>query len=131
MNKIPAIVTNIESNDILNIVSFGFENYNLAMMCLEVGNLHVNDKVVLSVKPSSVAIGKDFNGSLSYSNQLVGQIKKVDMGDLLCALYVDVKGVIIKSIITKKSALRMNLTCEDNVTCIIKASNLSILEVVK
>ncbi len=129
MNKIFATVSKIQNSDILNVVNFQFKQNQMTMISLEVGNLHVKDSVILTVKPSSVAIGKNFSGEISYSNQLKGKIKAINHGALLCSLEVDVDGTIIESIITNKSALKMNLSLNDEVTCIVKASNLSILKV--
>lgn len=129
MNKIPAKVTDIQTCDILNITSFNFANFNLSMMSLELLNLKVNSKVILTAKPSSVAIGKDFNGEISYSNQLKGKIQSIENGELLTYIKVLVDEIIIQSIITKKSSQRMDLKKDDEAICIIKASDLSILEI--
>lgn len=128
MNKIPATIIDIKSCDILNIVEFQFDIFKMSMMSLQLSNLHVNDKVILTVKPSSVAIGKNLSGDLSYSNQLKGEIKSIKIGNLLCFLEVYVGDTIIQSVITKNSANRLNLEQNDKVVCIIKASDLSILE---
>lgn len=129
MNKIKATVLDIQNSDILNIVSFKFGDFILSMMSLEVENVKKNSNVILSAKPSSVAIGKDFNGQLSYSNQLKGKITNVQNGELLSFVEVKVVDTIIQSVITKKSSKRLNLKPKDEVICIIKASDLSILEV--
>lgn len=131
MNKILATITNIQTCDILNIVNFKFNSYTMSMMSLELPNLQVNDKVILTAKPSSVAIGKNFSGDLSYSNQLKGKIKNIQNGDLLSSLEVEVENTIIQSVITKKSSTRMDLKQNDEIICIIKASDLSILEAIK
>lgn len=131
MNKILATISNIQTCDILNIVNFKFNSYTMSMMSLELPNLHVNDKVILTAKPSSVAIGKNFSGDLSYSNQLKGKIKSIENGDLLSSLEIEVDDTTIQSVITKKSSIRMNLKQNDEIICIIKASDLSILESIK
>lgn len=131
MNKIPATVLSVQNSDILNIVTFGFEKYKMSMMSLEVESLEIGDRVLLTAKPSSVAIGKDFNGTLSYSNQLKGKIKTIQNGDLLTSLEVLVGDVEISSVITKNSSSRMDLKKGDEVICIVKASDLSILEILK
>lgn len=131
MNEIPACIIDIQNCDVLNIVSFEFLDYKMAMMSLELEDVNVGDRAILTVKPSSVAIGKRFVGELSYSNQLKGYIKNIENGELLSYLEVKVGDIFIQSVITKKSALRMDLKQNDEVICIIKASDLSILEIKK
>lgn len=128
INKIEAIVTSMQTSDILNITSFSFQNFSLAMMSLELENINVGDRVLLSVKPTAVAIAKEINGLLSYSNQLQGVIIFIDYGKLLTDIHVLVKDTTINAIITTNSAKRMNLKQDDEVTCLIKASDLSLYE---
>lgn len=128
INKIEAIVTSMQTTDILNITSFSFQNFSLAMMSLELENINVGDRVLLSVKPTAVAIAKEINGLLSYSNQLQGVIIFIDYGKLLTDIHVLVKDTTINAIITTNSAKRMNLKQDDEVTCLIKASDLSLYE---
>lgn len=128
INKIEAIVTSMQKSDILNITSFSFQNFSLAMMSLELENINVGDRVLLSVKPTAVAIAKEINGLLSYSNQLQGVIIFIDYGKLLTDIHVLVKDTTINAIITTNSAKRMNLKQDDEVTCLIKASDLSLYE---
>lgn len=131
MNKISAHVKNISSLDILNVVSFDFLGFDLSMMSLELNDVHVGNRVILTVKPSSVAIGKNFSGDLSFTNQIKGVVKRVENGKLLSFLEVEVGDNTIQSVITKKSAKRMDIKLEDEVICIFKASDLSILKVEK
>lgn len=128
INKIEAIVTSMQTSDILNITSFSFQNFSLAMMSLELENINVGDRVLLSVKPTAVAIAKEINGLLSYSNQLQGVIIFIDYGKLLTDIHVLVEDTTINAIITTNSAKRMNLKQDDEVTCLIKASDLSLYE---
>ncbi|PID47040.1 MAG: transporter [Proteobacteria bacterium] len=128
MNKIPACILSIQNHDILNIVSFDFCGFKMSMMSLELKDIRPKDKVLLFVKPTSVAIGKNFMGDISYSNQLKGKIKSLKNGELLTSLEVLVGEFVLCSIITKNSSLRMNLKKGDEVVCFIKASDLSILE---
>ncbi len=128
MNKIPATVLSVKNEDILNIVEFEFKKHKMSMMSLELENIHVKDKVILSAKSSSIGIAKDLQGQLSYSNILKGFIKSIQNGSLLSTLEIQVEDVVLSSIITKNSSLRMDLKVKDEVFCIIKASDLSILE---
>ncbi|MBS9778795.1 MAG: TOBE domain-containing protein [Campylobacteraceae bacterium] len=128
MNKISTSIVSIQNEDILNIVEFAFSNLKMSMMSLELEELKAGDKVLLSFKSSCVGIGKDFSGKISYSNCLKGKIVSLDNGFLLSNVRVLVQDVLITSVITAKSSARMELKVGDEVTCIIKASDLFILE---
>ena len=130
MNKFVATIVEIKSVDNLNIVKFDFAGTILSMMSLELSqNIRVASKVILSTKPTHVAIAKEFSGEVSYSNQLSAKILHVDNGELLSSIKMQVNDTQIESIITKDSSLRMALHVEDEVSVFIKANELSILEV--
>lgn len=130
MSRIIALITHIETVDNLNIVKFDFKGQPLKMMSLGLSDdIAVGKEVVLGVKPTHIAIGKDLSGLLSYSNQMTSKIISCDHGKLLSSIKLSVKGIVLESIITLDSALEMNLKVEDEVTMMIKASELSILEV--
>lgn len=129
MNELYAKVVKIQSVENLNIVSFDFNGINLAMMSLGLSNVNLGSKVILSVNASSIAIAKDLQGLLSYSNQLNCTIKSIDMGELLCSLELQISNCTINSLITSASAKRLDLKINDKITALIKASELSIKEV--
>ncbi|ACZ12733.1 TOBE domain-containing protein [Sulfurospirillum deleyianum] len=130
MNRIKAFVTRIEKEQNLHIIHFEAEHCALKMMGLELPKgLHENSYVTLGVKPSSVALGKNLGGILSYSNQMQCTIDAVEKGKLLCSVYASVGSITMQSIITRGSFDRMDLHVNDSVTLLIKASELFIVEV--
>lgn len=130
MNKIVATILKIHNIDNLNIVEFKFSDMKLKMMSLDLSDdVKEGNKVVLTVKPTHVAIGKNLQGDLSYSNQIKATINEIDQGKLLSVINTKAAGTDIQSIITADSSKRMNLKTEDEVILLIKASDLSILEV--
>jgi len=131
MNTLNAKIVKISNVDNLNIVVFDSCSETLSMMSLDLDNsLKVGTKVKLAVKSSHLAIAKDFDGMLSYSNQLKCLIKSVNNGQLLSSIHLDFCGIILEALITKNSSLRMNLQVGDSVTALIKASELSISEII-
>ncbi len=129
MNKIVAKVTRIDTIDNLNIVEFEFHSAKLKMMSLDLSDIRIGQRVLLSIKPTHIAVAKEFSGQLSYSNQLVCNISQIEMGKLLCTITADIFNQPLQSIITADSARRMNLQLNDNITMLIKASDVSLLEV--
>ena len=130
MNRLRSIVTHIENEGHLHLVSFDFLGKSLKMMGLELPvGLKEGSCVVLGVKPFSVAIGKNFQGEISYSNQLDTTISKLEWGKILCSVTVDFNGSVLQSFITNSSAKRLGLEVGDNVKLFIKASDLFVAEV--
>lgn len=127
-NKIQATVKSLEVCEILYLTHFTFGNFSLSMVSLELEDLKANDKVILTTKPTAIAIAKDIKGLLSYSNQLKGAITYIQYGQILTHIQVQINTTTISSIITTSSAKRMDLKKDDIVTCLIKASDLSIFK---
>jgi len=130
MNSFVAEVKVIKSLEKLNIVEFSYGGEKLSMMSLQLDTkVQVGCLVQLGFKSLAVGIAKDLRGFLSYSNQLKCQIESIERGELLCEvklLFCDVK---IDSIITTASVDRMSLQKGDDITALIKASELYIEEV--
>ena len=130
MNTLIAKVKEIKNVDNLNIVKFDFNDTVLSMMSLELSdNITVGTRVKLTTKPTYIAIAKDFNGKLSYSNQLHVKIAAIQNGELLSSIKLQSDSTVLESIITRDSSERMDLHVNDEVTAFIKANELSIMEV--
>lgn len=132
MSRLIAKVSKIESCDNLHIVKFEFKDAILTMMSLELSDtIKVGAMVVLVVKPTHIGLAKGVVGNLSYSNQLSCQINSIQNGKLLSNITLKLEDdILLESIITKDSAYRLGLKETDEVTVIIKASDISISEVV-
>lgn len=130
MNKIVATISQIHNIENLNIVEFDFDNIPLRMMSLDLSErIKVGQKVLLTVKPTNVAMAKNLQGDLSYSNQIPTIIEIIEEGKLLTVVNTKTKDTQLQSIFTSSSLRRMNLKENDEVTLLFKASDLSILEV--
>lgn len=130
MNQIRAKVKEIQTEQNLTIVSFAFGGYTLKMMGLELDpSIQVGSEVILTSKATSLGLAKDFEGVLSYSNMLKATVVELENGVLLSSVKLACEDMSLESIITKDSALRMDLREGEEITVLIKASELSILEV--
>ena len=130
MNSFNAVVVAIDSLENLTIVQFNHKDTILSMMSLGLSNIEIGTKVTLSVNASHIAIARDFKGDISLSNRFECIIKKLVKGELLSSLSLDFKGTNFTSIITTNSVNRMNLKENDQVTALVKASELSIQKVI-
>ena len=130
MSQLVATIKKINSVDNLNIVEFDFNGLTLKMMSLDLNDdVKIGKKVELSVKPSNISIAKNLIGEISLSNQIVATIQSLENGQLLTSVILKINDTLLESIITVDSSKRMNLQIGEVVTILIKASNLSIAEV--
>ena len=131
MSKFIATIKKIQSIDNLNIVKFDFCGLTLKMMSLDLNDdVKIGKKVKLSVKPSNISIAKNLSGEISLSNKIVATIQSLENGQLLTSVILKINDTLLESIITVDSSKRMNLQIGEVVTILIKASNLSIEEVI-
>lgn len=130
MNTLKAQVTQIDSMDNLTIVKFDYEGTALSMMSLGLKDVKVGSQVILSINASHIAIGKDLKGDISLSNRFDCIIKALDKGKLLSSLKLSINDDCLISIITTSSVNRLNLNVGDEVQALVKASEISIKEVI-
>ncbi len=130
MNRLHATITRIESEGHLHIVTFDLAGTQLRMMSLALGEeVCVGAVVVLTIKSTYIALAKEFTGQVSYTNLIPATITHIAQGRLLSSIQLDTYGYSLESIITRGSAERMDLQVGDEVMMLIKASELSIVEV--
>jgi molybdopterin-binding protein len=131
MGKLEAQITDIKNFDTLNIVTFDFYGNELTMMSLELqDDIQVGTKVILSVKSTAITFAKDFHGEISISNRLDATIKDYKKGELLCSVQLLVHDIIFETFITVAMFNKLDLQIDDKVTIFIKASDISISEVI-
>ena len=130
MSSIIATVKNIKNSDSLHIVKFECNSQTLSMMSLDIDEkIKVGTKVRLVVKPSHIAITKNFSGDVSYSNILKATILSCENGELLSSVKLKYFDTTLESIITVDSSKRLDLKKDDEVSVFIKASEISIGEI--
>lgn len=130
MSSMIATVSKIETYDTLNIVEFKYHDTPLSMMSLELDKkITIGTKVKLEVKPTHIAIAKNFSTDLSCTNRLGCTIISLINGQLLSNIKLDFCGTTIEAITTLKESQNMTLAVGDEVTALILTSELSISEV--
>jgi len=130
MSHLIARVVEIQSSENINIVKFELESQTLSMMSLDISSeIYIGRKVKLLVNSSHVAIAKNLSGELSYANQIRAKIETLREGKLLTHVTLAFGEARLESIITKESSLAMKLSVNESVTILIKASELSICEI--
>lgn len=125
-----AIVKSIQTEEIIHLVEFTFHQTTLKMLSLELNdNIKIGTKVALSIKSTHITLAKKFSGELSCSNQIKAKIDDIKNGKILSSIILNIDGDILEAIITSSAAFDMNLKKDDDVIVLIKASEISIKEV--
>ena len=129
MNRLEAKVESIKSMEKLTLVNFSFNKQELQMISLGLSSeVKVGSSVVLGVKSTSISLAKNLQGSISTSNKIECVVGSVDNGKLLTSVELEIGDASLESLITQEASLSMNLQAKDEITVLIKASDLSILE---
>lgn len=132
MNRIRAVVTDIRRIDNVTIVSFDADGYAMRMMGLGFNvAAGVGDRVTLGIKATNIALARAFAGEISISNRLNAVIEEVHNGELLSSIMLRVGETPLECITTLDASREMGLEEGDEVTALIKASELSILDIDK
>lgn len=127
INEIYAKVVRIITKDNLSFIKFESFEKEFSMLSLSV-SLDINDEVIISFKPSSVAIAKGSLGLLSYSNQIKTNISNLEIGEILTSIKANFYDFKLESLISTNSAKRLNLELNDEITMLIKATDVFVKE---
>ncbi len=130
MNKIEATVKRIEESDAVHVVTFSAKDEEFTMMALELPKrIQEGTRVTLGIKPSFVLIAKSKSKNISLTNQIEATITNIDIGKLLVTVQLKSLVGVFESLITKKSYDMMKLSSGQKVVVMMKASEVSIVEV--
>jgi len=130
MSKIVCTIKSIKTHHSLNVFMLDFEGFELKMISLEIDEKIKNaKKVIVGVKPFAVGILKDFHGNISFSNRLKGYICDIDNGSLLSSIKIKIGKTELESVMLYQTAEDMKLRIKDEITAVIRASELYIVDV--
>lgn len=132
MNRIRAVVTGIERAENVTVIVFDAEGTTMRMMGLGLNvDVQLGDPVMLGVKATNIALARAFMGEVSISNRLESIVESVEDGTLLCSIMLRAGDTRLECITTLDAVREMAIEEGDEVTVLIKASELSILETLK
>lgn len=131
MNRLKAEITGIESGGHLSLVTLRAHGDDFSCVVIETPEtasyLRIGREVEILFKETEVSIAKNLSGEISLRNRFPAVIKGVDKGKVLARIVLDYKGREIVSVITTRSATRLELQPGDRVTGLVKANEVSIL----
>ena len=87
-------------------------------------DLKVGKQAIFLFKASSVSVSKNNHIKLSATNQIKGVVSEIKDGAVNAEVIIDANGSKISAVITKESVNGMALKAGDDVTAIIKATQI-------
>ena len=132
MSQIVASIRDIKKSGALHLIEFNLEDKSLFMISLELNkSIKKGIQVKLIIKPFSIVLAKDFIGEISYLNRLEVKIKSIEIGEILTNIELEFYNYILESTVTTKSLNSMSLKKGDTILALIRATDISILEVIE
>lgn len=133
MNQLRGRITAIETNGYLALVDVAVGADSFAAILMETPAsapyLAVGREVRVLFKETEVSLAKNLSGLLSLRNRLQGKVFDIRGGAILSEVMLDYQGQCITSIITSRAVERLGLRAGDEVEALIKANEVSLMEV--
>lgn len=133
MNQLRGRIVGIESNDHVSLVDVEISGDTFSAMLLETPEsasyLLIGNEVQVLFKETEVSLAKNLSGLISLRNRVHGSVRSVRRGAILSEVVLDYRGQTLTSIITTRSIRRLDIKQGDEVEALIKANEVSLMEV--
>lgn len=131
MNNLPGTITTIDSDSSLSLVNIGVaDNHEMSALIVETPErcpwLQIGHRVQVLFKETEVSIARNLSGQISLRNRLPATVTALRSEGMLAEICLDFSGRKIVSIITSRSAKRMELQVGDTVEWLVKANEVSL-----
>lgn len=90
--------------------------------------LRIGQQVDLCIKETDLVMAKDLQGCISLHNRLPVRVEEIHRGIILSEIELDYRGQVLRSVITSRSAERLDLRPGDCLEVLIKANEVAIME---
>ncbi len=128
MNRLRGTIIAVESAGHVRLVDVDVNGTTFSAILLETAEcLHPGAAVTLAFKETEVSLAKNLSGLISLRNRLPAQVRAVEKGQVLAKVTLDYQGLDVVSIITTRSAERLDLKAGDAVEALVKANEMTIL----
>lgn len=134
MNSLRGRIVSIESNDHVSLVDVEVSGDVFTATLLETPEdaayLQVGNAVDVLFKETEVSLAKGLSGLISLRNRVITTVKQVRSGVILSEVVLDYRGQPLRSIITTRSIRRLDIKAGDEVEALVKANEMTLMEVV-
>lgn len=132
MNTLSGKIESIQTEESLSLVKILVGNNLFTSIVIDTPEtapfLKKDNTIKVVFKETEVALGKDEKHAVSTQNQLLGSVVRVDQGNLLSRVVVQIDTATISSIITTNALLSLNLAVGSPVRALIKTNEIMLAE---
>lgn len=131
MNTLQGEIATVDTDGNLSLVDIGLQTgHRMSALVVETPArcpwLQLGQPVQVLFKETEVSIAKNLTGDISLRNRLPGTIRQIRTGGLLAEITLESLGETVVSIITERSAQRLQLAVGDDVEWLVKANEISL-----
>ena len=130
MNKLTGTIVGIESSQHMSMVDIDVDGHIFSSVVLETPQtaeyLKEGTKVTLLFKETEVSIAKNLSGQISLRNRFKAVIKGIERSPILTKVILNYQQGEIISIISTRSADRLELKPGDEVEWLVKTNEVSL-----
>lgn len=131
MNTLTGYIAAIEAHGSIAIVDVAVASLHFTATLLgsaeQLAAWEIGQAVRLLFKETEVALAKNLSGQISMRNKMPGIITKLEIGQVLTRVVLDMQGIQISSVITSRSARSLQIALGDVVEGLVKSNEMSLL----
>jgi molybdate transport system regulatory protein len=132
MNTLTGVIAAIEAHGSIAIVDVAVASHRFTATLLgsaeHLEAWEIGQAVRLLFKETEVALAKNLSGQISMRNRLPGIVTKLEIGQVLTRVVLDMQGIQISSVITSRSARSLHIAIGDAVEGLVKSNEMSLLK---
>ncbi|MDO8653241.1 MAG: TOBE domain-containing protein [Undibacterium sp.] len=131
MNSLSGHIVSIEAHGSVAIVDVAVATHRFTATLLgsaeQLASWKIGQSVRLLFKETEVALAKNLSGQISLRNRFPGSVTKIEIGQVLTRVIINMNNVEISSVITSRSARGLQLALGDQVEGLVKSNEMSLL----
>lgn len=133
MNLLRGRILEIQSDGHISLVDVAIAGDTFTAILLESPQsapyLAIGKEVKVLFKETEVSLAKELSGRISLRNCIQARVVQIRDGVILSEVVLDYGGKVLSSIITSRAVKRLDLGEGDQVSALIKANEVSLMEV--
>jgi len=130
VNKLDGKIVLIETSPHMSMVDIDVSGDVFSSIVLETPStaayLKEGNSITLLFKETEVSIAKNLSGLISLRNRFKAKIKRLEKSEILAKVILDYKGHEIVSIISTRSAIKLQLAPGDDIEWLVKTNEVSL-----
>jgi molybdate transport system regulatory protein len=127
-SKVCGTITRVVKGHIHAIVQIMWKSIPLSVVITKASceDMHLSegDSITVLIKGTDVMLAKSFSGMISARNRVSGIVKRIIRGDVVSKVFVESQEEMLHAIITNTSLEEMEISEGDEITAIVKSTEL-------